>query len=55
MAKVRVKLFADCHVGGKLRKKDEEVSISEEIAADFGATVPKEETEKEPKPKKAEK
>lgn len=36
MAKVSVKLSADCYVGGKLRKKGETVELSEEIAADFG-------------------
>lgn len=36
MAKVKVKLFADCHVGGKIRKQGEIVEIAEEIATDFG-------------------
>ena len=55
MAKVKVKLFADCYVGGKIRKKGCEVSLSEEIAKDFGEIV-KDVPKEQSKPvKKAEK
>lgn len=44
MSKVKVKLFADCYVGGKLRGAGETVEVKAEVASEFGEPIAPEET-----------